>query len=96
MTHDQARAARAFLGLAVRDVAASIGVALEEVTDIEASPGTRRRGNRETTLFALRSWYNRQGVTFLESGDVAIGHGVSYQPGVSVNQVEKKPRVVMK
>ncbi len=96
MEPEQARAARAFLKLSVRDVAESTGTTEDTILSIETTPEKWKRGTRATLIGTLRSWYNRQGITFLEDGDEAYGLGVSYRPGVSVVNAVKKPRVVMK
>jgi transcriptional regulator with XRE-family HTH domain len=70
----QCKMARVALDLGVRDLAALAKVAPGTVSRFEAGDELKER-----TVDALRAALEAAGVTFLDSGDVASGPGVSLE-----------------
>lgn len=79
MSPEQARAARAILKIGVRDVAEATGVTPNTVSRIESPPVDGKRGPQASTIMALATWYQSQGIVFLDEGDEATGAGVCFE-----------------
>lgn len=85
LTPEQARAARAFLKIGVREVGEKVGVMPNTVSRIESPDPKAKRGPQRTTITALKHWYETQGIEFLE-GDESGG------PGIRFNQLGNSDR----
>ncbi|WP_338325580.1 helix-turn-helix domain-containing protein [Paenirhodobacter populi] len=70
----QCKMARAAAGLGVRDLAKLAGVSPDTVARLE-----RGEELRDSTVAALRTALEAQGVQFLEGGQVATGPGVALE-----------------
>lgn len=81
MNAEQARAARSILKLGVREVGEATGVTPNTVSRIEAPTPEGKRGPQATTVSALRTWYETQGIQFLDADDTAQGPGVALKDG---------------
>ena len=77
MNAEQARAARSILKLGVREVGEATGVTPNTVSRIEAPTPEGKRGPQASTVYALRTWYEAQGIQFLDASDTAQGPGVA-------------------
>lgn len=80
MTGEQIRAARAFLGWKVTDLATASGVSVPTVQRIDATRGPV--SGRFETIEAIRKAMVAAGVQFLEAGQVSVGPGVAILQGV--------------
>jgi len=76
VTPEQARGARAMLKVGVREVSNAVGVTPNTVSRIEARSDPSKRGPQTSTITVLQSWYESQGIQFIENGDTALGNGV--------------------
>ena len=72
MNSDQARMARAYVQLGVREVAALANVTPNTISRIENGGDAKA-----STLDALRHVYEMRGVHFLSPGDTASGLGIA-------------------
>lgn len=75
MTGEQIRAARAFVGWKVTDLAANSGVSVPTIQRIDATRGPV--SGRFETIEAIRKTLEAAGVQFLELGQSALGAGVA-------------------
>lgn len=78
MKPEQVRMARAALGLGVRELAEAAGVTAATITRFETAKG----GIQLATAEALRAALEARGIHFIESGQVAVGSGVTFK-GIS-------------
>ncbi len=76
-TVEQLRQARAALGWTQAKVAETAGVSLPTIKRLENGSGNL--AIRLETLSSLETALKKQGIQFLESGDVATGPGVTLQ-----------------
>ena len=67
------------LRIGVREVAEATGVTPNTVSRIEAPTDAGKRGPQRSTVSALQTWYEAQGVKFIENGEVASGPGVAFE-----------------
>jgi hypothetical protein len=72
MTPSQARAARAGLKLTMGEVAAGAGVTPNTVQRLEVPP-ENGRGANTATVAAVRDFYEKSGVTFLDADERGPG-----------------------
>lgn len=83
MNAEQCKMARAGTGLGVRDLAKLAKVSPDTVARLE-----RGETLRESTIAALRTALETQGVQFLEGGQVAAGTGVALSGDTSSAPVD--------